>query len=307
MINNIKDTNFYKLLNLNNQTHAYLFYSSDQLLNDNTASIFAKSLICENNTACNVCNACKQFDSLSHPDLFILNNETYKVEDVNILISKLASKPISASKKVFVILNFDKMNETAQNKLLKSFEEPNDSTVFVLSATKIDKLLPTVLSRLDKIFLPKLDLEDKKIIANELSSSGIDISDLIYLDLSLTEMIFRKSSAEYDKVNTSIKNMLFELKTSADIPIVSSNLNVENKELFFKLLVECFESSLKKDYSKIDAEIIDFITNFYPQKAIIKILTLIDNYYKMYASNVNFYYVIDNLLFNILKEKFLCK
>ena len=33
----------------------------------------------------------------------------------------------------------------------------------------------------------------------------------------------------------------------------------------------------------------------------------IENSYKKQMSNVNLGYIIDNLLFNILKEKFLCK
>ena len=44
---------------------------------------FAKSILCENNSACNNCFGCKQFDSNSHPDLTIINQDSIKVEDVS--------------------------------------------------------------------------------------------------------------------------------------------------------------------------------------------------------------------------------
>ena len=154
---NLKNCNIYNSCNLNKtQHHAYLFYSLDRALNDNIALTFAKSLICDKGDACDECASCRQFDCFSHPDVTILNSDNYKVEDVNDIILKLYSKPISANKKLFVILNFDNMNETAQNKLLKSLEEPNQYNIFILSTSKMDKILTTVLSRVNKIYLNKL-------------------------------------------------------------------------------------------------------------------------------------------------------
>ena len=172
VIKNIKHTSVYKSLNLKKgEFHAYLFYSTDKELNNNVALCFAKSLICENLNACEICDACKQFESSSHPDVFIINQNTVKVEDANKIINKLNTKPISADVKVFVVLNAENINEIAQNKLLKSLEEPNSQNIFIFTSIKTDKLLPTVLSRLKKLYVPKLSSEDKKLILEVLKKS----------------------------------------------------------------------------------------------------------------------------------------
>ena len=132
MIDSIKQTSVYKSLNLHKgEFHAYLFYSIDKELNNNIALNFAKQLICEKGNICNSCNACKQFNSHSHPDFVLLDQTSIKVEDANKIIAKLNTMPISSDLKVFVILNAENINEIAQNKLLKSLEEPNSQNVFI--------------------------------------------------------------------------------------------------------------------------------------------------------------------------------
>ena len=84
MIKSIKNTSVYKSSVLGNEnSQAYLFYSFDKELNNNIALAFAKSLICNNKTACDTCSACQQFESSSHPDIYIINQASIKVDDVN--------------------------------------------------------------------------------------------------------------------------------------------------------------------------------------------------------------------------------
>ena len=59
--------------------------------------------------------------------------------------------------------------------------------------------------------------------------------------------------------------------------------------------------------TKYDKELVAFVKLNYSEKAIIRIIKLIEDAYKKQSSNVQLSYIIDNLLFNILKEKFLCK
>ncbi len=306
MIDCIYQTNLFKELALTDKHHAYLLYSQDRIKNNEIALAFAKKILCETNSGCGECNACKQFVSRSHPDLFILEQDAIKVDDVKILIEKLSTKPIQASKKVFVILNAETINEIAQNKLLKSLEEPNESAVFILTTTKTDKLLPTVLSRLNKIFVPNLSKEDEDIIANELNNNGINISSYIHKGFTLTEMINFASDGEYLNCLNEIKNIFSSLNSTADIPNVVSSLNITNKPLFFSILQELLLSALKND-GKFDDDVLQPIKTKFSAKAIMKCLPLIDDAYKKLMSNVNFGYILDNLLFNMLKERFLCK
>ena len=305
MINCIKDTELYRDLNLHrNLSHAYLFYSTDSELNNQIALTFAKSLLCNN--ICTACPACKQFDSHSHPDVIILDQDSIKVDDVNKLTSQLNTLPVSSQYKIFVILSAEKINEIAQNKLLKSLEEPNKTNIFILTCSKTDKLLPTILSRLTKIFIPKLSILDKSMISRELQSKNINIGKYLDSDFTITQMIDMETNEKFLDTISAIKEMFTYLKTSADIPKVSSSIVKVDKTLFFPLLQDIFLDCINKT-KKYDPELTTLISMNYPELALVNSLPYIEESYKKIMSNVNFSYILDNLLFNILKEKFLCK
>jgi len=305
MIKTLKHTNLYNSLSLSKEMHhAYLFSSIDKELNNQVALTFAKSILCESSSSCNQCFGCAQFDKNSHPDLFMLDQPSIKVEDVNKIIDKLSTLPISSKVKVFLILNAETINEIAQNKLLKSLEEPNNSNIFILTSSKTDKLLPTVLSRLNKINIPKLTNADNLIIKEELLSVGIDISK--YSNLSLTEIINFETNNDYVNTINAIKFIFENLKSSQDIPKVASFLPEFDKNLFLPILQKLFFSCINNE-SFHDNSLTILINSSFSQQALINCLPHIEESYKKLKSNVNFGYILDNLLFNLLKEKFLCK
>ncbi len=307
MIETLRETNLYKSLNLSKKLHhAYLFTSLDKELNNNLAKLFAKTLMCENKTGCNQCFSCKQFNSSSHPDFTLIDQNSIKVEDVNKLMDKLNTKPISNDYKVFLILNAEIINEIAQNKLLKSLEEPNQSTIFILTTNKIDKLLPTVLSRLHKVSVPKISQEDLKIIYEELKRENVNIAKYLSTELNLTEILNFETNEHYQNTIKAIKYIFENLKSSQDIPKVASSLPDFDKALFLPILQKLFLNCINNQ-TNFDKSISNLIRTNYPTQALINCLPHIELSYKKQMSNVNFSYILDNLLFNILKEKFLCK
>lgn len=307
MINSLKKTPIYQSLNLAKELHhAYLFSSTDKELNNNVALTFAKSLICEQRIGCEECLACQQFEKNTHADFILIDQPAIKVEDANKIIDKLSTTPISNKFKVFVILNAENINEIAQNKLLKSLEEPNPSNIFILSSSKIDKLLPTILSRLHKISVPKLSFQDKEVILKELSTQDVDFQKYILSEISLTDMINFETNESYKKTLNSINYIFENLKTSQDIPKVASSLPDFDKTLFLPILEKIFLSCLNKQ-NTFKISTYSLISQTFSDKALIQCLPLIEDAYKKQMANVNFSYILDNLLFNILKEKFLCK
>ena len=55
--------------------------------------------------------------------------------------------------KIFLIWMAEKMNLSASNKLLKLFEEPPKNTVFILICENEGRLLPTITSRCQKVYI----------------------------------------------------------------------------------------------------------------------------------------------------------
>ncbi len=70
-----------------------------------------------------------------------------KVEAVRGLISRANLKPLTACAKVFVVIGVECLNDVAQNALLKTLEEPEGRTYFILISYASEKILATIRSR----------------------------------------------------------------------------------------------------------------------------------------------------------------
>ncbi len=87
------------------------------------------------------------------PDFFELNDESYSADSVRELLKTLAKQPYSDKYGRSVIFkNAHTMNETSQNALLKTLEEPPVQTLFLLTGNEAG-LLPTIRSRCTMIRL----------------------------------------------------------------------------------------------------------------------------------------------------------
>jgi DNA polymerase-3 subunit delta' len=70
-----------------------------------------------------------------------------RIDDVRALRHDLHMRPFEAERRVYLILDADRMNEEAADALLKDLEEPPPYAVIVLVASELGPLPPTILSR----------------------------------------------------------------------------------------------------------------------------------------------------------------
>lgn len=111
-----------------------------------------------------------------HPDLLLLEPDaSIGIEKIRWLQKKLALKPYSSAIKVALIRGAERLTIPAQNALLKTLEEPPANSLVILTASKVDLLLPTVVSRCQLIKLPaKTEIEvDKETINYQLSTINL--------------------------------------------------------------------------------------------------------------------------------------
>lgn len=89
-------------------------------------------------------------DKLPHyPDFKLINEKTnIGVEEIKEVLLFAAERPLYGKRKVLIINDAHKMNVQAQNKILKTLEEPPDFLTFIFISSAPGRLLDTVLSRL---------------------------------------------------------------------------------------------------------------------------------------------------------------
>ncbi len=83
-------------------------------------------------------------------------NDILSVEDVRSLRKDASAKAFEGRRKVAVIVAADRMNTAASNALLKTLEEPPGSLMLILTASRSQRLPPTIVSRCQPVFLARL-------------------------------------------------------------------------------------------------------------------------------------------------------
>ena len=82
------------------------------------------------------------------------------IKEARSIIGKLSLKAFEAEYKVMVVWQPELLNLQAANALLKILEEPPQKTLFLLVTEQSDRLLTTILSRVQRIVVPTFTDED---------------------------------------------------------------------------------------------------------------------------------------------------
>src|SRR5207249_817152 len=107
----------------------------------------------------------------SHPDLYVLEplGDQIRIDDIRALRRDLHMRPFEASRRVYLILGADTMNEDAADALLKDLEEPPSYAVIVLIADELGPIPETIRSRCQLVPFRRLselavrELVDKRV------------------------------------------------------------------------------------------------------------------------------------------------
>ncbi len=146
--------------------HAFLFTGIAGIGKHLAASGLVKALNCltSSDDFCGECLQCRKIDNQTHPDVQLVeplpDKKDLIIDQIRTLQQDLVFKPLEGKKKAVIINQAEKMNPSAANCLLKTLEEPPEDTVIILLAQAVSDMLPTVLSRCQRIHFTPLSDED---------------------------------------------------------------------------------------------------------------------------------------------------
>ncbi len=162
MLNNQEKSLFSSRAEKGTCSHAYIVDGDKGVGKLDFALYCARAVLCDGNKKpCGYCAHCRKAINGDHPDIFIIGKDkAASIADVRELIHRSTLKPNDGDKQVFIVCNAGKLAEGSQNALLKIIEEPPQSVVIFLLTESRSSLLPTVLSRGQRIHLDGMGDEE---------------------------------------------------------------------------------------------------------------------------------------------------
>lgn len=150
--------------------------------------------------ACGICKSCVQAKTLQHPDVTIItalpsgrfdseedlpdeildelsaqirtialdpyepfglhNAMQIRISQIRNLKKSLSLSSVQAGKRIVIVHHADDMNTEASNAFLKTLEEPHNDVTIILTTQNPVRLLPTIASRCQELFVPPLTESD---------------------------------------------------------------------------------------------------------------------------------------------------
>ena len=252
---------FNKEFKLHNISHAYLFECKDSNESHKLIDNFIKKILCTSNNEksifCDECKSCESFNGNSNPDyLQIFPDDKDKIgigslrgdSDKNRgIINILNETSLISNTKVIKINCAEKLNEEAQNYLLKILEEPPKNSHIIMLSSRPFKLKKTILSRLIRINI------QRKGYINEFNGIKIDplFSEILCREYDLdvmSEKEFNFLTEVFKDTIESLDNFNFSKERILDTwndDYLNFRLNVLKQNVFQTIL-----GKFKKIYSK---------------------------------------------------------
>ncbi|MBI3986234.1 MAG: hypothetical protein HY343_04915 [Lentisphaerae bacterium] len=157
--------------------HAYLLVGQPRGNAQALVERFLQLLYCRASEAgpCGSCPTCRQVRAHNWPDMLWIEpqkkSRTIQKEQILALQQFLAHTSYGGGWKTAVLLYAERLNPVASNSLLKTLEEPSKNSLLFLLTESPEFMLPTVLSRCQKLILS----ESTRKIPAEVAESVADI------------------------------------------------------------------------------------------------------------------------------------
>lgn len=167
-----------------------------------------------------------------------------KISAIRHLKKKLSLSDSGKGRRVVIISNADEMTEEASNSFLKTLEEPHDNVTIILTTSKPNRILQTILSRCQQINFGPLSIED------------------------ITNALIKKNGFSYDE---ALLASAFG-QGSYRLALESADDNIKERR---DIMINLLRTIVKKKYRIALLEQIDEITKDKNKKTVLSAITLL--------------------------------
>ncbi len=195
--------------------------------------------------------------SLHHKRPLIPKNYSIHIEDIRRLSQEMRFQPLTAKKRVVIIVDADRMLLEASNAFLKTLEEPQKDTVFILLTSRLSFIPSTIRSRCFPIYFPPL--KDEAILGY-LVKLGYD-EGLVKRALVFAYGSLRRAMDFLDNpfpVSEDFFSVLLSPRWSAILSLIEEMRSTDLEGLIENLIL-LFHSQLLKKFALRDYD------SFYPE------------------------------------------
>jgi len=224
----------------------YLFSGAHGTGKTSVARLISMSLCCQDMNDGEPCGECDHCKTILAGNYFADVNEintaqfTKKGDADSLIFDTINYQPLIANKKIYILDECHQLSKSAQQSLLKVFEEPPKDTIFILCTTEVDKVLSTIIDRslhYEFKLIPTKDIFDRlnKICEKE----GIKIeTDALWLIAKEANGSMRKpfkilnTIGFHDQITVeSLENVIGTTNTQASIDFLNLVINNDRLEI----------------------------------------------------------------------------
>ena len=144
-------------------SHSYLFCGPRGCGKTTTARIIAKAANCldlQDGDPCNTCAVCQSISDGRFMDIIELDAASNRgIDEIRDIRDKVNFAPVQGRRKVYIIDEAHMLTDAASNAFLKTLEEPPEHVIFVLCTTEAHRILPTIISRCQRLDFRRIPSE----------------------------------------------------------------------------------------------------------------------------------------------------